>query len=239
MSEHRTPPKPGAMILRGSRPSADPMAKTVPVSNGGSDHSFQVPTVAVIAPDQNLIDQLKDMPLIMYYQYVSPVEYDFVKRALKLKPAVVVVCSDGNSVISGQRICEQVKKLSNIPVVFINNGEYANDFNFTGFADVDAPYPSSYEERFNLVIELGRIAHNVPLPGVRLGMMSLARSRAKWVLLIVPVVFTLSAVMVLRMTNDLALALHIAAIMAFAITGVEVSPAVVRRIFRSLSGRQS
>jgi hypothetical protein len=205
--------------------------------------SVVIHSVSVIAPSRDLVDALKIMPVILKYHYISPVKDGFVERALKTRPSVVVVCSDGHSVISGRRICDAVKGSSNTPVVFVNNGELPSNFSHDPFADVDVLYPTNFEERFNLVVELARIAYNVPVPSVRVGPspaeVKLVKHRSRtWTLVGIPFTSIVSGAIALWLTNDPELAAQFALIMVFVITGTVVSPSLIEKIIEKLVGKR-
>ena len=199
-----------------------------PVSFGGQGF-----TIAVITASFAFVEELQAVPVSLVYKVFAGTDDHLVSHVMDENPKVIVVVSSSRkSMVSGYRICEEVRRNSTIPVVLVHDGEYAN-MDLPRVSDMDSRYPSTYLERFNLVLQILRIAHNVPEPSV-----SLTDQRStKWRLLIGTLTATATGLISFAMSGDPTMSGQAAAASFFAIIGIDGAGSIRRQARRVLSSR--
>jgi len=189
--------------------------------------------VALICSDGDFAEDLLRLPIGVKWKTFSSSDEDFSIAVLQYDPDLVVVCSNGGTLTSGPRVCEAIKRRINVPLVFINRGQYPDSFDFSPFADVDVKEPRDLRDLLNLGIEIVRLAYDVPTPSVQVGLATATRrSTTKWILTVGAAIALLSGGITLIFQTDVEAALKAAVTTFSAITSVEIGTLVKYRLRR-------
>jgi len=200
-----------------------------------NDHpiSQTIREICVITSDFGLVEALQQLPIALIYRVHSGTEPDLVRQILREKPHVIVVVSSGSSrtFVSAHQICKEFKRQCSIPVVLLHNEEYQN-MDIAAFSEMDTKVPNTYSERFNLLVELARLAFNVQHPNIALTY----RRSFRWRLILGSATALLTTILAFIATGEIEMAILSGASAFSAITGVEMATYTRRLSRRSLSG---
>lgn len=184
-------------------------------------------TVALISPDDDFSDDLMGLPIGVRWRRFKGYEKTLISSVIASEPDAIVVVSNGNSMVSYQRVCEVIRHKINVPLLFINRGRYPEQYDFSSFADVDVGEPKNRRDLLNLGIEIIRLAYGVPTPGVKVGMASAFKRRtARWILTVGAFIAILSGGMTALIQGEIEIAIQTAVTTFSAITSVEVGTLV-------------
>jgi len=190
-----------------------------------SHRSFK--RVALVCSDARFAADLMELPVGIRWCLYSGRELELVEMMKDGSPAGVVVCSNGGTLISGQRVCKAIRRKVTVPLMFINRGQYPTDYDLSTFSDVSVGEPRDFRDLLNLGIEILRLANDTPVPSVRVGMATAShRSTARWILTAGALIATLSGAITLTATQELESAITAAVTTFSAITSVEIGTLV-------------
>jgi len=183
--------------------------------------------VALVCPEEEFACDLLSLPVGVKWSKFNGSEENLAETLKALDPDTVVVCSNGGSLMSGQRICESIRRKVNAPLLFVNRGQYPTDYDFSTFTDVSVGEPRDRRDFLNLGIEILRLAEDTHVPSVRVGMATAnRRSTARWILTAGALIATLSGVITLAFRSDLEAGMQTAVTTFSAITSVEIGTLV-------------
>jgi len=185
----------------------------------------------IVCPDKEFAEEVSALPVCLYYRHLKGFELDLVDRVLAVDPDVILVRSGG--VFNSKRVCKNIQRKCNAPIIFVNNGEYPKDLNFEGFADVDVNEPVNLRDLTNLGIEMVRLAYGVPIPSVKISTAAVqTKERLKWIITAGLFIAILSGAMLLGMSGTIEEAVKGLVTTFSAIMSVEIGALVQRHIRR-------
>jgi len=201
------------------------------ITESGQYHLTKIPashrnfkSIALVTPDDDFAQEIISLPIGIRTSRYKGYEPNLADRVQQRGPDAIVVCSSGTAAEPrGRNVCEILRRKVNAPLLFVNRGDYPDSCDFSSFTDVDVREPRHIRDFLNLGIEIMRLAYDVPVPTVQLGLVQARhRSTVRWILTVGALVAILSGGITLAVQRDPQAAIQAMVTTFSAITSVEI-----------------
>lgn len=187
--------------------------------SGGAVYAPVSIRIALVGAPAAFVDTLLCLPFQVTYQVFDGDPRSLSERVIEFDPSAVFVCSGPGILVSAYQVAKDIRGRCrhNSPVVLLHHGEY-DDLDLEEVSDLEARFPTTFGEKFNLLVCVLRLVHNVHAPTMAL----VQNRRLSWRLALGVLSSLMAGAILLALTVDLETAIQGAAATCSAITGTEL-----------------